>query len=190
VGTYHTARSSGALTSWIETNCITSGTAGSDGDTALTRGTTRPFTQALLDEGIQSAWNNGGSPSVILAGPYQKMNLSYFDGVGGDKGAAGVTRSDRGGRTIYATADLYVSNFGELRVVPSRHMNIVATFDADVMVLDPEYLKIAYLRPWQQFDLAKSGDSIKREMLVEWTLEVCNEAAHALIADLNNTNPT
>ena len=54
-------------------------------------------------------------------------------------------------------------------------------------MVDPEYAKIAYLRPWQQYDLSKTGDSIRRQMLVEWTLEVCNEAAHGGIFDVDNT---
>ena len=45
-----------------------------------------------------------------------------------------------------------------------------------VFVLDPELFKFAVLRPWQQFDLAKTGDTINRELLVEWTLQVSNEA--------------
>jgi hypothetical protein len=56
--------------------------------------------------------------------------------------------------------------------------------DRNLFLLDPEYLKIAYLRSWQQYDLAKTGDSIRRQMLVEWCLEVCNEKAHGMVADL------
>jgi hypothetical protein len=186
-----TARTTGSLTSWIETNYVsaTDGTSGSDGSTAITDGSSLdPYVQADLDTSIQTAWNNGGRPSVILLGAYQKANMSYFDGIGSSKADTSkhVGRMDRAGRTIYATADLYVSNFGELRIVPSRHIRVTSSVDRNVFILDPEYLKIAYLRPWQQFDLAKTGDSIQREMLVEWCLEVCNEAAHGLVADLDN----
>jgi hypothetical protein len=51
-------------------------------------------------------------------------------------------------------------------------------------VLDPEYAAIAYLRPFQTNELAKTGDSEKTQLLVEYTLEVKNEAAHGLIGDL------
>jgi hypothetical protein len=183
-----TARKSGSLETWIETNIDeatdSSGGGFSSGVTVVrTDGTARAFAQTQLDGVIQAAWGNGARPSVILLGGYQKANLSSFDGVG-------ARRTDASGRTIFATADLYVSNFGELRVVPSRHIRestAAVPIDQNVFVLDPEYLKVAYLRPWQQYDLAKTGDSIRRQMLVEWTLEVCNEKAHGLVADLDNS---
>jgi hypothetical protein len=186
-------RQSGDLETWIETNISegvgATGGGWSGGVTTVRAGTvtTRPFTQALLDGVIQLGWDQGAKPSVILCGAVQKTNLSGFDGVGTGNSSSTIQRSDRSTRTIIATADLYVSNFGELRVVPSRHMRKIATFDAHVFCLDPEYAKVAYLRPWQQFDLAKDGDSIKREMLVEWTLEMCNEKAHCAVYDLNDS---
>lgn len=184
-----TARRSGSLEAWIETNDSLGGGAGASGGfsggivAARTDGTTRAFTSALLDTVIQGCWSSGGKPSVILAGPSQKTALSKFDGIGNTSGAS-TTRTDRAGGTIYATMDVYASNFGQLRVVPSRHIRQTSSIDRNVFVVDPEYAKVAYLRPWQQFDLAKTGDSIRREMLVEWTLEVCNEKAHGLVADL------
>jgi hypothetical protein len=179
-------RQSGSLETWLETNVYETGSGGgwSSGVTVVrTDGTPAGLTQAKLDSVIQSAWSNGGKPSVILCGPTQKTTISTMDGVG-VLGSSGVTRTDRAARTIFATADLYVSNFGELRIVPSRHIRTNGTDDQNIFIVDPEYAKIAYLRPWQQFDLAKTGDAIRREMLVEWTLEVCNEKAHGIIADL------
>ena len=185
-GDASTARESGSLEAWLETNTSIGGGSGANGGFssgivgARTDGTLRGFTQGLLDTVIESCWDNGAKPSIILAGAKQKTNLSGFDGVG-------ARRTDAESRTIYATADLYVSNFGELRVVPSRHIRKTSSIDRNVFVVDPEYAKTAYLRPWQQFDLAKTGDSIRRQMLVEWTLEVCNEKAHGLVADLNDS---
>ncbi len=182
-------RQSGTLETWINTNVDehSSSTGGgfAGGVTVLrVSGGTQSFTQARLDNVIQLCWTEGGKPSVILCGPVQKTNLSTFDGLG-NAVADSTARTDRASRTIFATADLYVSNFGELRVIPSRHINQISSVDHAVYCLDPEYMKIAYLRPWQQYDLAKVGDSIKRQMLVEWTLEMCNELAHGAIYDLN-----
>lgn len=184
-GNSSTARETGSLETWLTSN-VSRGAGGSSGGfsggltTVATDGTLRAFAQTQLDTVIQAAWGNGAKPSVILLGGYQKANLSSFDGVG-------ARRTDAGERTIIATADLYVSNFGELRVVPSRHIRETANVDRNVFVIDPEYAKIAYLRPWQQFDLSKTGDSIRRQMLVEWALEVCNEKAHGIVADVDNT---
>ena len=43
---------------------------------------------------------------------------------------------------------------------------------------------VAYLRPFKKTKLAKTGDSEKYMMNVEYTLVVKNEAAHAMITDI------
>jgi hypothetical protein len=67
-----------------------------------------------------------------------------------------------------------------MSVVPNRFMRT-----RDALVLDPEYAAIAYLRPFQTNELAKAGDADKTQILVECTLEVKNEAAHGIVADLD-----
>ena len=57
--------------------------------------------------------------------------------------------------------------------------------DRDVLILDPEFAALAYLRPFQTKDLAVNGDSERSQLLAELTLEVRNEAAHGIVADLN-----
>lgn len=192
VGTNAVARETGSLETWIASNASrgiggTSGTQGATGTTAAGDGTLRPFTQSLLDEVIRLSWGNGAKPTIILAGSVQKTNISGFDGVGNATAATNTTRTDRSGGTIFATMDVYMSNFGTLTVVPSRHIRETANVDRNVFVIDPEYGKVAYFRPWQQYDLAKTGDNIRRTMLVEWALEICNPDAHGVVADLDNT---
>jgi len=36
-------------------------------------------------------------------------------------------------------------------------------------------------------DLAKTGDSERKQIITEWTLEMRNEAAHGLVADLTTS---
>ena len=57
----------------------------------------------------------------------------------------------------------------------------------DALVLDPEYASLNYLRAFQTNDLAMTGDSEKTQILAELTLEVKNEAAHGIVADLSAT---
>lgn len=189
-------RESASLESWLtNSNRNGAGTPGADptgdgSDAATDCSLVRSFAQSQLDDVIQQCWALGGKPSLILAGPVQKTAMSGFDGVGnggtnpGNASATQIGRLDRSQGTIWASMDVYASNFGTLMVTPSRHIRKTSTVDRNVFVIDPEYLKVAYLRPWQQFDLAKTGDNIKREMLVEWSLEVCNQDAHGIVADL------
>ena len=44
---------------------------------------------------------------------------------------------------------------------------------------------VAYLRPFQTLELAKTGDAETTQLLVEYTLEVKNQAAHGIISDLS-----
>jgi hypothetical protein len=189
VGSDSVARASASFKTYLtKSDLASAGTPGvnptGDGTDNGTDGTTRAFAQSQLDNVIQQVWEGGGSPSVIMAGPTQKTNLSGFDGVGNITSAS-TMRTDRADGTIYATADVYVSNFGTLHVVPTRHIRQTATVDREVFVIDPEYVKVAYLRSWQEFELSKTGDSINREMLVEYCLEVCNNDAHGVVADLS-----
>lgn len=54
--------------------------------------------------------------------------------------------------------------------------------NTNVYVLDLEYWCVSYLRPIQTEDLAKTGDSERRMILSEYTLEAKNEKASGLLS--------
>jgi hypothetical protein len=170
-----TARKMGTLGSWVVTNddLASDGASGAGaGNAAHTDGTQRAFTEAQLKSVIKSVWNAGGDPSMVMVGPFNKQKLSGFTG--------NSTRFDAGAdATLYTSVDVYASDFGQLQVVPNRFSR-----DRDAYVLDMEYWGIAFLRDFSMHELAKTGDSEKRQLLVEATLESRNEAASGLIADL------
>lgn len=176
-------RGIGSLLNYI-TNVRGDGDAGpssADGTDLIGVGTESVFGQDDLDAAMEQCYADGAKPRSMVTTAKQKAKFSVFDGAGtGD-----TSRTDRAAQTIYANADVYVSNFGTIDVLPSRHVHSVTGGDT-VFLLDPEYLKVAYLRPWQQFDLAKIGDSMRREMVVEFTLEVSNQGAHAAIVGRDN----
>ena len=182
-GDSSTARTLGSLQAWLNTNAVlgAGGTAGSLGTTARVSGTDAAFTEAMLKSAVKSAYTNGGNPTVLMVSPTQKQVVSTFAGIAEQRYAAPANKQT----TIVGAADVYLSDFGTLSVVPNRF----TTPDADdngeqAFVLDPEYAAVAFLRPFQTNELAKTGDSEKTQLLVEYTLEVKNEAAHAIIADL------
>ena len=172
-----TARKMGTLGSWIETNDVfgAGGASGTAGNTARTDGTQRAFTEAQLKSVIKSVWNEGGEPSMIMVGPFNKQKLSGFTG--------NSTRFDAGAdATLYTSVDVYASDFGQLQVVPNRFSR-----DRDAYVLDMNYFAIAFLRDFTMHELSKTGDSEKRQLLVEATLESRNEKASGLVADLTTS---
>ena len=188
-GSTSSARKSGALLAFLKTN-TSEGSGGGDPsyttipDAARTDATTtnlRSFSEALLKDVIQKVWTEGGSPSIVMAGPVNKQNLSKMAGIAGQRfNATGAKPS-----TIIGAADVYVSDFGNVSIVANRFQR-----ERDVFVLDPEYASVAYLRPFQTVELAKTGDAEKRMLLCEWGLKIKNEKAHGAVYDLNSTIQT
>jgi hypothetical protein len=182
VGTSNsTARKMGSLLSYIKTNTSKNGTSvtGVDpttvGVSTRTDGTTRTFTETILKDVIAKVFVSGGTPSVLFVSPAQKQVVSSFTGLAAQRYQVPTS----GQATILAGADLYQSDFGVLQIVPNRFMRT-----RDALILDPEYAALAYLRPFQTNDLAKTGDSDNTQILAELTLEVKNEAAHGGAFDL------
>lgn len=181
-GNSSTARTLGGLQAWINSNVSlgTSGVAGSLGTTAKVDGTNRAFAEDQVKEVVREAYTNGGNPSVVMVSPAKKQEFSAFSGIAQQRYNADGNKPS----TIVGAADIYLSDFGTLSVVPNRFMTAEADSGEVAFVLDPEYAAIAYLRPFQTNELAKAGDSEKTQLLVEYTLEVKNEAAHGLVGDL------
>jgi hypothetical protein len=188
-GSTSAARKTGALLAFLKTN-TNKGTGGGDPsytsipDAARTDATTtnlRSFSEVLLKDVIQKVWTEGGKPSIVMAGPINKQNLSRMAGIAAQRfNATGAKPS-----TIIGAADIYVSDFGNVSIVANRFQR-----ERDVFVLDPEYASVAYLRPFQTVELAKTGDAEKRMLVVEWGLKVMNEKAHGAVYDLNSTIQT
>jgi len=176
-GDASTARTFGSINSWIASNDVfaSDGASGGLGNTARTDGTPEALTEANLKTVIKNVWNAGGNPSVIMVGPFNKQKISGFTG--------GSTRFDASeDKTLYTSIDVYSSDFGDLEVVPNRFSR-----DRDAHVLDMDYWSIGFLRDFTMHELSKTGDSEKRQMLVEFTLISRNEAASGGVYDLTTS---
>jgi len=133
------------------------------------------LSESLLKAVMSDIWTSGGEPDFALVGPKAKQRISTFAGIATQyRENSGVKQA-----TILAAAAVYVSDFGEIRIVPSRFCR-----DRTVQILQMEYWGVAYLRPFQQFEIAKTGDAEKREMLAELTLVSKNQAASGKIAGI------
>jgi len=182
-GSSGTARQTAGLPAWLKTN-VDRGDGGADGttsgagdagypDAAATDGTQRALTEALLKSVIASCWEEGAEPSIVLVGPTAKQKISTFDG--------NATRfKEAEDSKINAAIDVYISDFGELQIVPTRFQR-----NRDVFVLDPSYARVGYLKNTTQTELARTGHSERRLISAEYGLQVDNEAAHGIIADID-----
>ena len=180
-GNSTTARTLGGLQAWLASNTSngSGGSAGANGTTARTTGTDRAFTATLLNTVMQSAFTNGGSPTLLLVTPAQKVVASTFSGIATRYRDVPANQQAQ----IINAADVYVSDFGIIQIVPDR---FIPNSDSDdtAFLLDTEMAAVAYLRPFQTNELAQVGDADLTQLLVEYTLEVKNEAAHGIISDL------
>lgn len=177
-GDASTARKLGGLQAWLATNGDfgTDGVAGASGSTARTTGTDRTFTEDILKTVVKEVYTSGGSPKVLMVRPNHKQVVSGFAGIAAQRFMAPADAPT----TIIGAADVYMSDFGSISVVPNR---FITTTDV-AFVVDPDMASVAYLRPFQTNELAKTGDAEVTQLLVEYTLQVSNEAAHGIIADI------
>ena len=182
-GNSSTARTLGGLQAWLSTNGDfgTDGVAGSGGTTARTDGTDRTFTETILKTVVAEVYTAGGTPKVLMVNPAHKQVVSAFAGIAAQRYMAPSNEPT----TIIGAADVYMSDFGTISVVPNRFMNSTNAGDETAFLVDPDMAAVAYLRPFQTIELAKTGDSEKTQLLAELTLEVKNEAAHGIVADIS-----
>jgi hypothetical protein len=178
-GSATAARELGSIPTWIKTNgdAGTSGTLSTGSGTDLPgSGTDRDLTETILKTVIQEVYTSGGDLDLLVVPPSVKQVISGFN--------ANTTRFGPADKRVeYAAIDVYSSDFGDIQVVPNR---VMATTDEKLcFLLQSDMAAAAYLRDFQIGDLAKTGDSEKKQLLVEWTLEMRNEAAHGIILDIN-----
>ena len=180
-GNSSTAPETAGLPAWLISNTNFNATGGADptgdGTDGRTDGTQRAFTEAMVKDVMQKAWTAGGSPSILMTGPYNKTVASGFAGIAETRVAGSDSPT-----TIIGAADIYVSDFGNLSMVPNRFQR-----ERDAFILDPEYAAVCYLRPITLVELAKTGDAEKRMLITEFGLKVENEAAHGIVADLTTS---
>jgi hypothetical protein len=147
---------------------------GSNVFTAPTDGTTTgALTESVFKEAIRLAWVDGGNPSTVLVESTQKISISGFSGIATKYNE--VKGSSKA--TIIGSADMYVSEWGNHTVVLHRHVR-----SSVVLILDPEYWSVAFLRTPFMEELAKTGDGEKRQLLSEFTLVARNPDASAKVA--------
>ena len=197
VGATNTARVTAGFPCWLKTNeTSTNVTAPSYSGSTPTGaaqvwkafGTPTAFTEAMLKTTMQECYESGGEPSMLMVGPFNKTAVSAFSGIASSRyNVDGAEPS-----VIIGAADIYVSDFGNLSVVPNRFFTSVIDAGAGSLMnnwaflIDPDEVKIANLRPYTIETLAKTGDADKRMILQEWGLQVNNEKAHGVVAGITS----
>ena len=139
-----------------------------------TTGTAGPLTEAAVLAIGQACFTQGGEPSVLMIKPADSLIVAGFTG------SAGRSRVfNDGAKTLMNVINLYVSPFGEYKVVLNRFVKT-----SDAWLLDPSMFQEVQLRSWTREPLAKDGDNQKNMLVGEYGLKHKNWAADGLITNL------
>ena len=131
--------------------------------------------EKMLLDAHQATWAAGGNPTYLVTDGTRARHISAM------AYSAGRTRQFGNVTSIVNVIDLYVSNYGQLDVVLDRNI------DDCYLLLDFNYLATPVLRPTDDYEIAKAGDSDKRQILRESTYAVLNSKAHAMIDNIATT---
>jgi hypothetical protein len=174
-----TGRECAGIGAWLWNNKVDLGTANTTvtvtsgaPTTDPTAGTAATLTEANLKTAIQYCWTDGGEPNMVLCGAHNKQLISAFTGIATQY----RDNPQAGPATIIGAADIYVSDFGTVNIVPSHF-----TPATEVFVLDTSTWEVLFLQPYKQEPLAKTGHSIRRMVSAEYTLKANSPEANAKI---------
>lgn len=185
-GSSASPRSAGAVETWIYTvndvsasNVTTNTTPAPVSGlpaTAGTDGSATAFVEADMRKALLQAWSQGGETDVILLSPTLKNKLDAFTGQ-----ATRFRNVEAGEQAeIIGSADVYVSTYGSHKIVTSRWCRASV-----VLMLDMSTWAVAWLDPIQMVEIAKSGDSEKRMIVGEYTLEARAPTANTKLTNVN-----
>ena len=151
-----------------------------------------------IDSVMQKIYEEGGKATKIMISP--KLRRDFSDLMISDTGV--VRNIDEKGK-LRQSVDVYMSDFGDLMVVPNYIMGLtnnvqfqnsngtpadisattnVANFSA--LIYDPQWFAMASLRPLKEVDVGQKGDSTIGMMVEESTLEVRNPSGCGAIYGL------
>lgn len=145
---------------------------------AVTAGTNRTFTKALLDTACQNIYTTSGQfAEMLVVSPAHKVLFSAFSGIAQNRLEV-KGKAQQG--AVVAGADVYVSDFGAISVVPHYLLSGSDT----AYVLNSDYLDLAFLDGFVTSPLAKTGDSDKVLITADCALSVRAPTAQAKITNL------
>jgi predicted double-glycine peptidase len=136
------------------------------------------LTDSILNDLLQLQWDNGSETNAIYGGMYIKRKISGF--------TAGATKNvEATDRRLVNSVDVYEADAAKLvKLFAHRYMTVSGDTNYDVMGLDEDKFRIAYLRKPTTVDLAKTGDSDKGAILTEMTVECLHPHAGFLCTQM------
>lgn len=178
-GNKTTARVMRGLPAFLNKNVgLGAGGAAPNAASAAVAGASRALTEEMIREVVRKCYEAGGNVDLIMAAPKVRSQIS-----GLLRGATNRTDNIKDSE-VRATVEVYISDYGNIKIVPNRVQATVPYAQNAVFLLDPEYWAVAYLRKFCEEELAKTGDSRKGHIVCEATLEARQPDSSGMIADV------
>lgn len=141
-----------------------------------TGGTTTAMSETNLLTALQNVYTAGADPSIIMVTPAISLVVAAYAAA---SGRYRVLQTGGDDKALVNTVNLYVSPFGEQKVVLNRFQKA----SENAIIFEPDMWTKAVLRPWTRETLAKTGDSTKQMIVGEFSLKHKNQAASALVIE-------
>lgn len=139
-----------------------------DAFAAVAGGSQVAITEIMVNNAMEKMWTNGGKADMLILPPGPRRTVSTFVGRSTTQVLVGKTE-------VVSTVDVIATDFGRIKVLPSRWLPLDVGY-----LLDSSYVSLAYFRNFRQFQIAKIGDAETRVILCEWGIEMKNPLAHIM----------
>jgi hypothetical protein len=124
------------------------------------------LTEAILNNYFQNVWDvTSLEVDEVYGGMYMKRKISGF--------TAGSTKNvDSKDKRLINAVDVYEADAASMvKLFAHRYMTISGDTNYDILGINADMFKVAYLRKPFTRELAKTGDAAKGEVVTELTLE-------------------
>ena len=179
-------RKSASLMTWITNGSVGAGSgafATGNGTDTVTDGDDRALTLALIEDGMQDAWTQGGNPSMMLSSATNRANFSDLS-ASGNLVSNDVNMTAAKEVAYVGSTSVFLTDFGTVEATPSRFMS-----NDKMFLIDPAFAEICTMngRNFAEIELAKNGDAERSQIICEWALKPLAPKAHAGIFDLSGS---
>lgn len=128
------------------------------------------LTEVMINDALQQCWQEGGNPSILMCSGTVKRRITGF--VTANINARTIEMTQNPDRRSINTISIYEGDFGEVRIVPNRNIDIetTGTASSSAYLLEPDHWSYAYLQPVRTEDVARTGDATKKVVYQEGTV--------------------
>jgi len=166
-----------------------------------TSSTKAALTLTMVDNALQNLYEAGGKATRAMMSPKNRRNFSTL----AQTANSNVRRNIDDEGKLRASVDMYMSDFGDIMIEPNyimglSHTEALQNYDSSsaggantdianysILIYDPQWFKIATLRPLKEVDVGQKGDSTVGMIVEECTLECSNPKGATAIYGLNGS---